>query len=98
MFFRLPSGERFAVVGGHALALVQLDVGGAWRPTQEIDELSHNPRWGYKPLAVFDLDGDGVPEIVVRIQMEEAWHDAVLKRDDHGFWHKVAVSIGGGTA
>jgi hypothetical protein len=98
LFFRLPSGERWAVIGGHALVLAQLDADGTWKSTQKVDEFHDSPSWGYQPVAVFDLDGDGVPEVVGRVDMEEAWHDAVFKRDPRGVWREVAASVGRGTA
>jgi hypothetical protein len=49
----------------------------------------------FRPLAVFDMTGDGVPEIVLRAS---GWNDVVLQREPDDTWSIVASSPGGSTA
>lgn len=51
-----------------------------------------------KPVAVFDMNGDGVPEIVMRENEDASWDDYVLQRSaTTGAWSTAAESPGGAT-
>ena len=52
----------------------------------------------FRPVAIFDMDGDGVPEIILRSSEGASWGDEILKRGRDGLWRSVASSPGGATA
>lgn len=103
-FFEVPAGAgkstRMAVAGRCGGWLVAEQVGTSWkvvtRKLQERPEL----RECYRPMAVFDLDGDGTPEIVLRFIEGggEWWGERVVRRAADGTWSSVALSGGGSTA
>lgn len=49
----------------------------------------------YRPVSVFDLDGDGAPEIVMRYFEADVWGDVVLAKNERGQWTVIADSPGG---
>jgi len=98
-FFHVPGRGDWAVTTSNAGWLVARDDASGWnvvghdhvKPTRFASSC-------FRPVAVFDMDGDGVPEIVMRSSAGDGWNDYVmaLGRDDH--WHVVASSNGGSTA
>ena len=52
----------------------------------------------YRPVAIFDMNGDGAPEIILRQSEGEWWGDVILGLDPQGTWRIVAESPGGSTA
>lgn len=52
----------------------------------------------YRPLSIFDMNGDGSPEVVLRMSEGSSWGDFVLSLDSNGRWVEVAASPGGSTA
>jgi hypothetical protein len=97
LFFEIKERKGyFAVVGGHALLVA------AWNDGRWV--LLHvepgSTQFTYRPLAVFDLDADGVPEIVFHEDAQDSWEDVVLKSSDGDgeLWGRVAESVGGSTA
>lgn len=52
----------------------------------------------YRALSVFDMNGDAVPEIVLRMSEGTSWGDFVLSLEADGRWRQVALSPGGSTA
>jgi len=52
----------------------------------------------HRPVAVFDMNGDGRPEIVLRYAEPTSWSDFVLELGPAGRWREVATSPGGSTA
>lgn len=87
-------GGRFAAIGGRALILARLDEDGAWRLSYLDTSIAMGGGDGMSPLAAFDVDGDGIPELIYRWNAVDTWADAVLRLDYHG-WVVVAESIGG---
>jgi hypothetical protein len=95
-------GERSphqVVVGGAFLLIAYENDEGRWILTYYDATFA---RGGgeppYLPLAVVDLDGDDIPEIIVHENAGESWSDVVLALDeDHLRWEVVARSIGGAT-
>ncbi len=97
LFFRGADDVLTAVLGGRVL-LVAAFVDDAWQlraiETQLAAEaLGPEP---YRPIAVFDFDGDGTAEIVFREDEGPWWNDVVL-RSAGTIWERVAESVGGGT-
>ncbi len=54
--------------------------------------------WCFRPVAVFDMNGDGKPELVMRSSGGDGWQDFVLEESESGTWHDAAISRGGSTA
>lgn len=95
---------RFVAIGGRSLAIAGLDAGGAWRI------LYLDASWGfdqayigdiYKVIGVFDMDGDGFPEVIVHRNAGDSWDDLVLGCDHDSSartWREGPESVGGSTA
>jgi hypothetical protein len=103
-FFEVRTGtatQRFAVGGRNGGYLVaSLAADGSWSRDLAKSEPVRAPDFTmcYRPVAVFDMNGDGVPEIVVRESEPASWGDFVLMRSLTGHWQVVATSPGGSTA
>jgi len=103
-FFEIKTGaasQRFAVGGrngGYLVASLASD--GSWSRDLVKSEPVRAPDYTmcYRPVAVFDMNGDGVPEIVMRQSEPASWADFVLMRSLTGHWQVVATSPGGSTA
>jgi hypothetical protein len=101
VFFRAPARGmagpeewRFAVVGGTALVVARCNGAGVW----SLDHLARGVT-KIRPLAVFDMDGDGVPEILHDWERIDDHGRSVLGLDAwHGGWRTVAESDFGSTA
>lgn len=96
-FFRGADEVLTAVVGGRVLAVAAL-VDGTWT-LRHIETTYASEAWveeAYRPLAVFDLEGDGHAEIVFRESEGVSWNDAVLSPGGT-VWVRAATSVGGGT-
>jgi hypothetical protein len=50
-----------------------------------------------RPVAIFDMNGDGVLEIVLRENEPGTWDELVFARTPSGTWATVATSPGGAT-
>jgi len=99
------SSKRMAVggrCGGWLIAELDDANGAVWKPVaQNRAPQSSTNRQCYRPLAVFDMNGDGDPEIVFRFTEGggEWWGEEVMQRSaTDGKWHEVALSPGGSTA
>ena len=92
------SGRRYAVGTTNAgFVVARLD--GSWSIAAV--ERSHVSRFDtvcYRPLSVFDMNGDGVPEIVLRSSEGTSWDERVMTLSADGRWRAVAESPGGSTA
>ena len=91
------AGGKLAVGGVDGGLLIASFDGTAWTP--ERSETTSPLPTCFRPVAVFDLNGDARPEIVLREVFGdgESWRDVVLARDGAGHWSRAAVSPGGAT-
>jgi hypothetical protein len=102
-FFDVVSAGKtvhMAVGGRCGGFLVGSFAAGAWTIVKEERAGTRSQRVCHRPLAVFDMTGDGVPEIVLRsIEGDgEWWGDSIIQRAADGRWREVAASPGGSTA
>ena len=103
-FFEVPNGTggttRMAVGGRCGGWLVASLANASWTVVNQVRSGKPTQRVCYRPLAVFDMNGDGTPEIVLRFIEDDGawWGEAVLKRSAAGRWTEVAGSPGGSTA
>ncbi len=99
---RHGSTDRYAVAGGRLLLVAWLSPEGKWVLTHmenDLANLGHGPVLAYRPLAVFDMDGDRAPEVIYHWNEGPGWAQVVLRRREaHGSWCAVAESVGGSTA
>jgi len=110
LFFRVPRREldvdpqpftptRYAVVGGAVLLVIYLDPSGRWMLQHVENEGTYDRRHIlYIPVAVFDMDNDTYPEIILHYSERDWWGDDVLKLDpEFDSWSVKARSVGGST-
>lgn len=98
-FFESRTGARFAVGTsntGHVIAKLE----ATWKV---IDKVLHAPRTPFgavcaRVVSVFDMNGDGKPEVILLRSGGDAWDEAVLSVGDDGEVREVADSPGGATA
>jgi hypothetical protein len=104
-FFDWGSGpdkprERHAVVGGRSL-LVYVWRGETWKLVHEDKPAKMRSQdRGYAAVLVTDMNGDGLPEIVVHNREEggEWYGDSTLSLQADGTWKSVGGGIFGSTA
>ena len=92
--------EQRLAVGGGAGGYVIAELGvHSWKVAHTERATKKEPVC-YRPVAVFDMNGDGTPEIVMRFVefTGEWWGDLVLARNKAGKWAQVAMSPGGSSA
>lgn len=82
------------VLGGRGLAIAWWHK-SRWEVAQLL--LQGAGGWRVTPIAVFDLDGDGTPEVIVEYDGGTDWNTVILKREGTADWLEVASSIGGAT-
>ncbi|APR77064.1 Hypothetical protein A7982_02411 [Minicystis rosea] len=86
--------KRWAVSGGPTLTVAYLGQHGQWHAAMVKSPLGLAD--SYTPIAVFDMNGDGIPEIVYRQSDGPSYADAVLSLDSVSMkWDDAAESIGG---
>lgn len=90
-------GGRFVAVGGRAFIVARLDDRGRWKVSHLETSLASSGGPGFTPLAAFDLDGDGAPELMFHWNNGESWGDTVMRFDFQG-WTTEATSTGGSTS
>ncbi|MEZ4294536.1 MAG: hypothetical protein R3B70_06140 [Polyangiaceae bacterium] len=109
MYFSLPAQEasvegaptvrrpeRWAVSGGRVLVVGYEGAGGAWKVGHVLPP--NGKANAYEPLAVMDMNGDGLPEIVVHEEAGGVFSDRVLSFDAGTMrWESAVVSPGGAT-
>ncbi|MDD5305935.1 MAG: hypothetical protein PHU25_01315 [Deltaproteobacteria bacterium] len=96
-----PNPTQFAVVGGPVLLVAFLHPDERWIVSAERNELTDGDRTHltYQPIAVFDVDEDGFPEIIYRFSEGEWWGETILKLDTaFDRWREVATSVMGSIA
>lgn len=110
IFFRTegagPDGEgtstdHYAVSGGRLLLVAWRSPDGRWvlvHMENDLTNVEHGPVLAYRPVAVFDMDRDGLPEIVFHWDEGPGWGQVVLRSEQRGGpWRVVAESVGGAT-
>ncbi len=86
--------KRWAVAGGPILTVAYQGAGGHWKAASVKTPLGLAD--SYTPIAVFDMNGDGVPEIVVRANDGASFANHVLSLHPSTMtWEEVAESPGG---
>ncbi len=104
LFFQAPAPKwanenhptRWAVVGGPILVVAYLDEHDHWKVANV--QNSHGMADSYQPIAVFDMNGDGIPEIIYHTSDGPLWDDRVMSLWPGNLsWTDIAVSLGGGT-
>lgn len=96
-FFLTTRGERYAIGTsdtGYVLAMLK---GKRWSVV--LSKVVSGKRDDYacfRPVATFDMNRDGIPEVVLRQSAAagEVWGDLVVGRTRDGSWKVVAVSPG----
>lgn len=104
LFFWMPAfggddlPRRYAVVGGPFLLVASLENNCHWVIHYMLSEASwHDHQQEYQPIAVFDMNHDGEPEIIFHHDMGPDWDDEILTLTNGSSWSRVAESVGGGT-
>jgi hypothetical protein len=86
--------HRWAVVGGPVLVVAYLGQGGQWHVASVKTALGLAD--SYMPEAVFDMNGDGLPELIVRQSDGSSFADVVMSVDPKTMkWEDAAESPGG---
>lgn len=87
--------KHWAVSGGAALTVAYLGQHGQWHAAMVKPPLGLAD--SYVPVAVFDMNGDGIPEIVYRSSDGPSFAEAVMSLDPRTMkWEDAAESPGGG--
>jgi hypothetical protein len=90
----LERPHRWAVAGGPMLVVAYLGDKGHWKAASVKTPLGIAD--SYTPIAVFDMNGDGIPEIVVRSNDGPNFADKVLRFHAGTMsWEEAAESPGG---
>jgi hypothetical protein len=105
LFFRTPASASrpsagHVVIGGDVLVVATLEPGGRWRLDYFENAIAARgrARTSFRPLAVFDMDGDGWPEVVFHMSFGDSWSDVVLHSDSDDAWRQAAESVHGASA
>ncbi|HEY1960424.1 MAG TPA: hypothetical protein VGH28_32660 [Polyangiaceae bacterium] len=98
-FFHVPGRGDWAVATSNAGWLVARDDARGWnvRSHDRVKPTRFASRC-FRPVAIFDMNGDGVPEIVMRASGGDGWNDFVLALGPDDQWRVVSSSNGGSTA
>ena len=98
-FFHVPGRGDWAVATSNNGWLVARSDPRGWTVRSEDHSRTTSYSTGcFRPVAIFDMNGDGVPEIVMRYSGGDGWNDFVLALGQDDRWHVVASSNGGSTA
>ncbi len=90
----LERPRRWVVSGGPILTVAYLGEKGNWKAASVKAPLGLAD--SYTPVAVFDMNGDGIPEIVIRASDGPTYADRVLALDPATMtWAEAAESPGG---
>jgi hypothetical protein len=91
---------RWAIVAGPVFIAARLSDTG-WKVMNvkgAVFDLGGSRRDVYRVVSIVDMNGDGVPEIVLRTNSSDWWADSVLSFDRWKGWIDVAESPGGSRA
>jgi hypothetical protein len=90
----LERPRHWVVAGGPILVVGYLGENGHWKAASVNAPLGLAD--SYQPVAVFDMNGDGIPEIVVRASDGPSYADSVIALNpDTMTWEAAAESPGG---
>jgi hypothetical protein len=99
-FFDVPGQGRFAVgTSNVGYVFARLDSRG-WSIVAS-ERTGTNRRFSalcHRPVSIFDMNGDGRPEVILRWSEGTSWSDEVFGIGDDGRPRLLAVSPGGSTA
>ena len=95
-FFASAAGKRYGVATSNVGFLVATLDGQSWAPVISKADLRRRAPFYtcYRPVSVFDMNGDGTPEVVLFHSMGESWGDVVVGMGSDGAWRIVAISPG----
>lgn len=99
-YFHVPGRGDWAIVTSNAGWLVARDDPHGWT-VRSFDRPATSPQYPsgcFRPVAVFDMNGDGAPEIVLRFSGGDGWQDMVVALGHDDRWRVIASSPGGSTA
>ena len=93
---------KWVVVGGPLMVIARLQADGRWI-ARDVDAFATNTcqTGAYQPRAVFDLNGDGSPELFIHQDFGDSFGDIALGLNGLGFegrWVEVAAAVHGSTA
>jgi hypothetical protein len=98
-FFHVPGRGDWAIATSNTGWMVARDDKQGWSVlNQERPKTTAESPQCFRPVAVFDMNGDGIPEIVLRFSGGDGWQDLVLAIDEDNHWKVVSSSPGGSTA
>ncbi len=98
-FFHVPGRGDWAIATSNNGWMVARDDKEGWSIlSQDHSKTTSDSPQCFRPVAVFDMSGDGIPEIVLRFSGGDGWQDFVLAIDADDHWKLVAASPGGSTA
>lgn len=87
---------RWAVSGGRLLVVAYVGASGAWKVAHVLPP--NGKANAYETLAVLDMNGDGLPEIVVHEEAGGVFTDRVLAFDPASMRWETAVESPGGAS
>jgi len=90
--------QQYAVVGGPLLIVARLQADGRWIARDFSDGYPNTcMQRAYEPRAVVDMNGDGVPELVVHDDLGDSFGDIVFGYEAGRYQH-IASAVHGSTA
>ena len=95
-FFTSTAGAHYGVATSNVGFLIARFDGRSWAPViAKADLRKRAPYYTcYRPVSIFDMNGDGTPEVVLFQSMGESWGDLVLGMGSDGAWRILATSPG----
>ena len=110
IFFKIPINEnedenylsntKCVVFGNTYLAIAFINSQGKWTLAHLENEYTNSSFKIFTPVAILDIDKDGIPEIIYKDSLGHVYWDAILQiknKETINSWHVIAKSIGGAT-